>query len=407
MKVTFDKEKLLQAITPAASISQVKNTLTSVEGLLFECPADEKRGKIEEDDVNMTRISAYDLEKGLRTTVECKIFEEGNYVINASNILQIVRKMPDGEITLEVDDKMRATISGGQSSFEISVSAGEEFPAMPMFIGDRHYTFPQYVLRNLINGVIFAVAQNDQRPFLNGALMKVKDGKITLVGCDGNRLSLASWDLDEDAPEAEVIIPGKFLSELSRLLRDTEEETTVIIGRKHIIFKIGSIYFFTRVIESQYLAYEKILQNKKYNTEAYVNPVELREALDRTSIISEDKLGGNSRSIVQMKFEGREIGITCVSSRGSNREKVTAAIGGAGLTIGFTGRLLLDALNAIPETESRIRLRMISDEQGMFIESSTGSRFMTFEGEDPKEKKDEEKFDYLHYVMPRRLINRV
>ena len=407
MKVTFDKEKLLQAIGPAASISQVKNTLTSVEGLLFECPADEKRGKVEEDETGLTRISAYDLEKGLRTTVECKIFEEGSYVINASSILQIVRVMPDGEITLEVDDKMRATISGGQASFEISVFDGDEFPAMPMFIGERHYTFPQYVLRNLINGVIFAVAQNDQRPFLNGALMKVGDGKISLVGCDGNRLSLASWEFEEEAPEAEVIIPGKFLSELSRLLRDTEDEVTVIIGRKHIIFKLGAIYFFTRVIESQYLAYEKILQNKTFNTEAYVSPAELRDALDRAAIISEDKLGGNNRSIVQMKFEGREIDISCVSSRGANRGKVTAAVGGAGLTIGFTGRLLLDALRAIPEKEERIRLRMISDEQGMFIESSGGSRFMTFEGEQPREKKEEEKFDYLHYVMPRRLINRV
>ncbi len=407
MKVTFDKEKLLAAIGPAASISQVKNTLTSVEGLLFECPADEKRGKVEEEETGLTRISAYDLEKGLRTTVECKVFEEGSYVINASSILQIVRAMPDGEITLDIDDKMRAVISGGQSSFEISVSEGDEFPAMPMFIGDWRYTFPQYVLKNLINGVIFAVAQNDQRPFLNGALMKVNDGKITLVGCDGNRLSLASWDLEEKADDAEIIIPGKFLSELSRLLRDSEDEVTVIIGRKHIIFKIGAIYFFTRVIESQYLAYEKILQNKSFNTEAYVVPAELRDSLERTAIISEDKLGGNNRSIVQMKFEGKEIGISCVSSRGSNREKVTAAIGGAGLTIGFTGRLLLDALKAIPEKEERIRLRMISDEQGMFIESSEGSRFMTFEGEQPKEKKDGEKFDYLHYVMPRRLINRV
>ena len=407
MKVTFEKEKLLQAIVPAASISQVKNTLTSVEGLLFECPADEKRGKVEEDEKGLTRISAYDLEKGLRTTVECKIFEEGSYVINASSILQIVRVMPDGEITLEVDDKMRATISGGQASFEISVSDGDEFPAMPMFIGERHYTFPQYVLRNLISGIIFAVAQNDQRPFLNGALMKVEGGKITLVGCDGNRLSLASWELEEEAPDAEVIIPGKFLSELARLLHDSEEEVTVIIGRKHIIFKLGEIYFFTRVIESQYLAYEKILQNKTFNTEAYVSPAELRDALDRAAIISEDKLGGNNRSIVQMRFEGREIDISCVSSRGSNRGRVIAAIGGAGLTIGFTGRLLLDALKAIPEKEERIRLRMISDEQGMFIESGEGSSFMTFVGEQPRKKKDGEKFDYLHYVMPRRLINRV
>ena len=234
MKVTFEKEKLLAAIGPAASISQVKNTLTAVEGILFECPANEKFGKVDEDEKGLTRISAYDLEKGLRTTVECKIYEEGCCVINSSRILQIVRVLPDGEITIEVDEKLRAVISGGVTSYTISVSHSDDFPAMPMFIGDKYYTLPQYAVRTLIGRTIFAVAQNDPRPGLNGALLKIKDGTMTMVGCDGSRLSLASYDLDGEAEDSELIIPGKFLSELSRILRDSEDETTAIVGRKHI-----------------------------------------------------------------------------------------------------------------------------------------------------------------------------
>lgn len=405
MKVSFDKEKLLAAIGPAASISQVKNTLTSVEGLLFECPANEKFGKVGEEEEGMTRISAFDLEKGLRTTVECRVFEEGMCVINASQIVQIVRVLPDGEITIEVDDRNRATISGGQASYNISVSPADDFPSMPMFVGDRRYTLPQFAVREVIGETIFAVAQGDPKPALNGGLMKIRDGKLTMVGCDGNRLAMASYELEEEAPEAEVIIPGKFLSELSRLLKDSVEETTIIIGNKHIIFKIAEIYFFTRLIESEYLNYMRILKTN-YNTEAYVDPAEFREAIERAAIISEDKLGGNNKSIVKLEFSGQNIAISCVSSAGSISENVPAAIGGDDIVIGFAGRYLLDALKACPDVE-RLRLRMTSNVFGMHIESAEGSDFIKYDGEEKRKKKEDDKFDFFHLVMPRRINQKV
>ena len=211
MKVVFDKSELLSAIIPAAGISQIKNTLTTIEGLLFECPPDIKMGDFDGDTTDMCRISAFDLEKGLRTSLKCKIYEEGKYVINASKILQIVRALPDGEITIEIDNSLRAVVSGGNSSFEISVSPGEDFPTMPMFKGDRRYTFPQHIIRDMINETMFAAAQNDQRPAYNGEFLKIADGRATFVACDGNRLSCVSAEVDHDSPECEIIIQAKFL----------------------------------------------------------------------------------------------------------------------------------------------------------------------------------------------------
>ena len=374
--------------------------MVTVGGLLFECPADEKFGKVTDEEEGCARISAYDLEKGIRTTVPCRVYEPGNCVISASRILQIVRVLPDGEVTIEVDDKLRAVISGGQVSYTISVSPADDFPAMPMFIGDRRYELPQYAVRTLVSRVIFAVAQNDQRANLNGAYMKVKDNVLTMVGCDGSRLSLASYELDGDAEEAGIIIPGKFLGELIRILRDSEDE-----GRKHVIFKIDRIYFFTRLIESAYMDYERIFP-KSFTTEAYLDPIEIKDALERAAIISEDKLGGNNRAIVKLEFAGDKITVSCVSSEGSVVEPVTAAIGGADLTIGFTGRFLLEALKACPENVSRIRFRLNSAVEGVCIENGEGSRFVTYEGEEKKAKSEEDKFDFLHIVMPRRLNNK-
>ena len=122
------------------------------------------------------------MEKGLQTTVECSIEEEGIYCINISKILQIVRVMPDGDVTIEIDDRNRVKVTGGQSSFEITAQNGMDFPTMPMFIGERVYKIPQHIIRDIIGETAFAVGQNDPRPAFNGALFRIRDGWLTVVG---------------------------------------------------------------------------------------------------------------------------------------------------------------------------------------------------------------------------------
>jgi len=413
MKVTFDKQDLLAALTSAASVSQVKNTITTIEGLLFECPPNEKFGQYDGEDKNVCRISAFDLEKGLRMTVDCTIFEEGTYIIHTGKILQIVRALPDGPITIDIDEKNKVTVSGGQSSFEITAANGVDFPAMPMLSGDRVFTLPQHLIRSKIDETVFAVAQNDQRPAFNGALFKIKNGKLTIVGCDTNRLAISGCELENSSvPDAEVIIPGKFLTELSKMLKDSEEEVTIIIGRKHIIFKMDSVWFFTRMIEAEYMDYEKVLP-KAYMTEVFVNRRELISAIDRASIITEDKLGGNAKPPVKIDFKDNSIELSSISQGGSVYEKVPCAMNGADLTIGFTCRLLLESLKSCPEECETLRIRMNKATMGIVIEASEGSGFVN-SVPDPDvfgdraldtntDSPDPDKPKFLYFVMPRRL----
>ena len=378
MKVTFEKSKLLGALAPAAGISQTKNTLVSVDGLLFECPPNKRYGDYDLDNPNLCRISAFDLEKGLRTTIECNVYEEGLFVINTQKILQIVRALPDGDVTLEIDQTGKVQISGGYSQFEIGATPGEDFPTMPMFIGENVYKIPQYKVRSLISETIFAVAQNDQRAAFNGALFKIKDGELTVVGCDGNRLAAAKCsiaDTNDSPADAEMVIPGKFLGELMKLLRDTEDELTMMIGRKHIIFNIDGIYFFTRMLETEYINYEKLLPTS-YMTQAYLSRSELLGAVERASIVTEDKLGGSGRSYVKLEFIGNAITMSSVSSGGSVCEKVMIAKDGADVTIGFNCRYLLEALKACPAECDRIRIRLNSPLMGVIIEPAEGPTFI-------------------------------
>ena len=335
MKVTFEKQKLMAALGPAASISQTKNTLVSVDGLLFECPPNKRYGDYDMDNRNLCRISAFDLEKGLRSTIECNVYEEGLFVINTQKILQIVRALPDGDVTIEIDENNRVKIKGGYSQFEIAATSGEDFPSMPMFIGENIYKIPQFKVRNLISETVFAVAQNDQRAAFNGALFKIKNGEMTVVGCDGNRLAASKCSIADTNPgagDAEMVIPGKFLTELMKLLRDTEDELTMIIGRKHIIFNVDGIYFFTRMLETEYINYEKLLPTS-YMTQAYMSRAELLGAVERASIVTEDKLGGSGRPYVKLEFANNAIHMSSVSSGGSVNEKVVTAMDGNDITI--------------------------------------------------------------------------
>lgn len=378
MKATFDKQKLLAALTPAASISQTKNTLVSVDGLLFECPPDPKFGDVDDSNPNLCRISAFDLEKGLRTSVECEVEEQGLFVINTVKILQIIRAMPDGNITIAIDDKCRVRITGGQSSFDITATPGEEFPTMPMFVGERIYQIPQYLIKQMIGRTVYAVAQNDQRAAFNGAFFKIKNGELTVVGCDGNRLAAAKCTLpnSDGAADAQMLIPGKFLGELMKMLRDTEDELTMILGRKHIIFKIDSIYFFTRMLDMEYIDYEKLLP-VSYKTEVYVSADDLRSAVDRASIVTEDKLGGSGKSPIKLDIMDNAVTLSSVSSGGSVHERVPAAIGGADISIGFNCRYLLDALRAVPTDCETLRIRLNDAVKGIMIEPAGGTDFVT------------------------------
>ena len=417
MKATFDKQKLLAVLGPAAGISQTKNTLATVEGLLFECPPNPRFGEYEGEDRSVCRISAFDLEKGFRTTVECSIFEEGMYVINTAKILQIVRSMPDGEITLEIDERGRVSIQGGMSRFEIVASPGDEFPAMPKFVGDSRFRISQAKLRSLITETVFAVAQNDQRAAFNGALFKLEDGRLTVVGCDGNRLSAAKSELPGIDPEekAQMIIPGKFLTDLVRLLRDTEDEVGVIIGRKNIIFEIDGSYLFTRMLDTEYMAYERILP-KSYMTEAFVSRGELLAAVERASIVTEDKLGTGGKIHVKLEFDGKAITMSSVSSSGSVREEIAASIDGAPLSIGFNCRFLLEALKACPSSCATLRIRLNRPNMGVVIEPAEGSAFLSA-APDPevygereldvpaqeRQEKSEEGDSFMYFVMPMRM----
>ncbi len=394
MKATFERSDLIASLTPAAAIASIKNTAFNIEGVLLECPGEEE---------GTCRVTAYDMEKGMRTSLPCEVEEEGKIVVKAQNLLQIIRALPEGQITIFVDEHYRAVISQGKSSFEISVMPGDHFPQLPLLAGDRNYTMPQHLLRDVVQRTIYAVGVNDQRAVFNGAFFKIEDGKLLVIGCDGDRIAIAHVTLPQDnPPEASVIVPGRLLGEVFRMMKDSEDELTVTLARKHIIFRIDNYVYFTRLIEGDYIDYKRLLP-KTHETEVFVSAAMLRGALERATLVTEDKLGGNTKAFVKLEFEGNVLKLSSVSAGGSIYDEIPTAKTGADLVIAFNCRLLVEALRNIPSSAEQLRLCLNTPMTGVTIEEAGGSGSRSYIPGCERESADQYEDVFLDYIMPVRM----
>ena len=385
MKVIFDRDKLLTALGPAAAIAPGKKTIASVEGILFECPGEEP---------GTCRLTAYDMEKGMRTFIEAKSMSEGSFIINSQNILQIVRSMPSGDITIDIDDKNRAKITGGGGFFEIGSIPGESYPSLPLLSGDKNYTIPQHIFKSLVSKTAFAIDQNAQKPIFNGVYFAIEDGKLKCVGCDGNRLGYAEYDMGEDAPDASFIVPGKILFELMKIIHDTEDDITISLARKHCIFKIADYTYFSRLIDGEYLNYKRIIP-EEFSKEAYINTGMMLSAVERASIVTEDKLGGStSKTFIKLEFDSNVLKISSASTGGSVYEELPIAMTGEELIIAFKCRYLLDALKASDGCET-VKFNMNGPFMGICIENG-----------ESEEAAAENPVKYKLFIMPVRMNGR-
>ena len=377
MKLVFEKEALLSALIPAAAIAPNRNTNYILECVLFEYPSDVD-GKC--------RITAYDMEKGLRTYVDCETKDEGCFAVNSQNILQIVRCMPDGKINIEVDERNRVKIYSGSLSFEIGAASGENYPALPLLSGDKNYEMPQHVFRTIVNKTIFAIAQTDLGKAFSGVLFKVESGKLTAVGCDRNMLAVATYDIDGECPDNKFIIPGKILSEILKSVKDSEESMEISVARKHVIFRIGEYVYFSRLIEDEYFNYGKILSFPN-NIHVYVNCNELKNAVERASIVTEDKLGGKTKNSLIINYKKDVMEISSNSANGSVYDELPISTENleTELLFKYNCRYIMNVLRACEDTNT-VRISLSGPTMGMKVTCADSD--------------SEQEVDYVFYIMP-------
>lgn len=362
MKVIFERTKASAVIAPLMSTAASRSTLPAVEGILIEACKP-----------STVVITTYDLEKGMRTEMEAEVLEEGYYVINAQKFFKTLQVVEGEKVTLTIDEKMNATITAGRSTFRMNALDGEDFPAVPALKSEMGFYISEGLLKTMLQKTFYAMATQDQRAVLNGCFIHVDDDGIMMVSCDGfklakynKRIPVRKGNESDRYLRYDFILPVKTAAELLKLLSDDEERITrIFLMRKHIVFEIGDIVLFSRLIEGDYIDYERIIREDN-GIILVTEKDELMSALERASLITEEKIAGSVRSHVKLTAEGELIKISAVSTNGSSYEEVETSHEGEDITIAFNNRYLIDSIRSC-DTE-KIKLSLMSPLASMNIE---------------------------------------
>ena len=351
MKFIADKKTLLSLILPAATAASNKSTLPALEGLLFSL----KGGDL--------TVCGYDLEKGVRTSGSVVPGNDGSVIINAQKITSIIKNLPECDICVESDERNMVRISGGMSEFTIHGVTPEAFPNLPSLGGENSFNISRSLMKDIINSTVFAVAQSEARPILTGELFMIENRTLTVVALDNFRLALRiekNCVFDNDN-KFSFVVPGKALSDLARLLDDSEEPLTVEFTAKYIIFKIGEMIFFSRLLEGEYLDYKRALPNNN-KIFAAVKRSEFIESAERASLLVDEKL----RTPLRCRFEDGNLNISCSTQYGSVNDNLKISKQGDDIEIGFNNRYLLDALRACKD--EKLMVSMSTPLMSMIVE---------------------------------------
>lgn len=354
MKFVCEKHILQSAVSVCSRAAAAKSPIPALEGVLLE--AGER-----------LRVTGYDLKKGIYTTVDAEVSEPGSIVLDAKLFGEMVRRMPDGMVTISSDSDNKTTVKCGKTEFSFMGIDSGEYPELPSVDGRKSYTINQSALKNMINQSIFAVSDNDSRPVYTGSMFEIENGTLAMVSVDGYRLAIRRESIEGEKEHNEFIVPGAALSDIERIsANDSEENTEIYVGANHVSFIIGSTVVVSRRLEGDFLNYRKAMPDT-FQMHIKVNRGELLRAVDRVALIIDEK----TKNPVRMTFNENFIDCLCNTPIGKAEDVCFSEGDGGGMEIGFNGRYLMDALKAAPADE--IDLCLNSNTSPCIIVPSDGS----------------------------------
>lgn len=359
MKFSCEKYLLQSACGIASRAAAGKSPIPALEGLLLQAS-------------DQLTVTGYDLKKGIYTQLEAEVKEQGSVVVGARLFGEMIRRLPDGIVTISTDINNNVNVKCGKSEFNFMGISPEDYPEMPVVDGVNNIALPQKILGSMINQTIFAVADNDMRPIYTGTLFDIEGEELTLVSVDGYRLAKRSEKLESAKMEnCSFVVPGSALADIERICGDSEELVKISVGAKHISFSIGETVVVSRRLEGEFLNYKKSIPDSfKYTVK--VDRGEFMSAIDRVALIVSER----NTSPVRMSFNDGNIDCLCVTPIGRAEDVCTCEGSGEGLQIGFNDRYLKDALKAAAKEELNVCLNSASSP--CIITAADGSDNFTY-----------------------------
>jgi len=324
---------LLSALSSASRAVSTKSTLPALEGLLINA-----RGGL--------TLTGYNMETGISCSLEARVEEEGAAVFNTRLFFDIVKKLPEEIVSVEVDDKLTATIRSGFTEFKIPATPAEDFPELPTVERTRSFGVEAETLCKMIGRTLFAVSQNENKPVITGSLFEVAGDSLTVVSVDGFRLALCTQKIDEQQGKEDFsfVVPGVALREVERLAAENKGIIEIGLGKRHILFNMENTVIISRLLEGEFINYKNAVpQNQPICVK--VRTEDLIDSVERVSIVVSEKL----KNPIRCTFEENLLKLNCLAVAGSAYDECATEGSGGGLEIGFNNRFLLDALRAAPD----------------------------------------------------------
>ena len=339
MRFTCEKNSLVQGLNVASRTVAQKSSLSVIEGILCKAGLG-------------LCLTGYNMETAISYDIEAEVTNPGECILPAKLFGDIVRRLPEGPVTVVVDETYKVSIRSGFASFTISAENSDDYPELPDVNSGRAVPIPQRELKEMIGGTIFAVAENQGRPIHTGVKFEVTNDTITTIAVDGFRLARRTYHPDEPTGrEMNFVVPAQGLKEVEKILTDTEDMASFTLGPKHILFQIGPATLVCRLLEGDFLDWRRVVPtNCPVKLIAHVS--DLVSSVERVGLIVSEKY----KSPVRCKFTNQEVYMRTNTTIGAAEDRCTLAGDGDELEIGFNVRYLADALRAIPSEEVTLEL---------------------------------------------------
>ena len=357
MNIQCSHQELIDAVGNVQHAVAAKSTNPALEGILLRAQG------------TTLYMAGFDMEIGITITIPATVREPGEIVLSARIFSDIVRKLDGDTVNMETDARFNTIIRCGQSQFSIMGMTSADYPEIPQVEDGTGFTLSQTVLKSMIRQTIFAVAApNDPRPIYTGTRFEILPDELKLVSVDGYRLAMRREPIRNEET-MNFIVPGKTLQEVLKLLSDEDKPCSLVVGRRHIIFEIDGYAVISRLLDGDFMDYERIIASEKTST-ITVNTRAFVDAVDRVSLVINDRI----KSPLLCEFRDGMIGVSCTTPLGSASDQIMAKIDGQEESMGFNSRFLLDALKN-SETDA-VRIELSGALKPMKILPQEGNSFL-------------------------------
>ena len=362
MKLICSKSKLLQGVNIVLKAVPSKTTMSILECILIDATS------------GVIKFTSNDMELGIEKIIDGDIIIGGMVAIDAKIFSDIIRKLPDNEVVIETDENFRTTITCEKAIFTISGKSGEDFSYLPVIEKNKFIYLSQFTLKEVIRQTIFSIADNDNNKLMTGELFEVSQNQLKVVSLDGHRISIRKIELKDSFDDIKVVVPGKTLNEISKILSGgIDDEVRIFFTNNHIVFEFDNTVVVSRLIEGEYFKIDQMLSSD-YETKFIINKREFLDCIDRATLLVKE--GDKKPIIINITDGDMELKISSVV--GSMNENIDITKEGKDIMIGFNPKFLIDALKVIDDEE--VKIYMVNPKAPCFI------------------RDDEEKYTYL--ILP-------